>query len=98
MSAAVLHDVDDDLAFTVALRARAAQSRRALVVAITPPASRPSVVWDVLRAMGKRADLLGSATPNWADAETWLRAYASTNLSVLRAHTLRTCFKIRAAR
>jgi hypothetical protein len=47
-----------------------------------------SIAWALLHALGKRLEHLGDLTPDWAHAESWLRAHQTRELIVLRAQHL----------
>jgi hypothetical protein len=85
-----IHDTRDDIQLVRAIHAWAAKRPAALVCQIAPSATRRAeVVWDLLHALGKRADLPGTPqSPAWIDAERWLVARQVTQLIVLRAQHL----------
>jgi hypothetical protein len=85
----VLVDRDDDVATTKAIHRLATDHSTVLAATIAPDwRSDRAVTWAILRALGKRTDLVGDLAPDWMHAERWLVAHQVRELIILRAQHL----------
>jgi hypothetical protein len=85
----VLVDRDDDVATIQAIHRLATDHSTMLAATIAPDwRSDRAVTWAILRALGKRFDLLGDLAPDWGHAERWLVAHHIRELIILRAQHL----------
>lgn len=86
----VIVDRQDDIATSRAIHRLAADEPTLLAISIAPDSqSAPTVIWAILRALGKRTEKLAGKTPQWHNAETWLNAHLITELVALRAQHLK---------
>lgn len=85
----VIVDHDDDVATTEAIHRLAEDHPAVLAATVAPDChSDRAVAWAILRAVGKRTDLLDDLAPGWAHAERWLVAHRVRELIILRAQHL----------